>query len=292
MEAPDAPRVRAAKMAVNIARNKLARQRTRLSELKRECEYLEPGAARSRRSAAALADVRSAMAVAERRHEEALRDCRNAESELSDALGKQNDLVQRHRAMPAQPSEGNGWEVTGGPPEQAEVVVADTSTSRGADAQIVGENQVSDPVAEAGAPHSRSRPPAVVEDAEGFDTSPDPMRAHSPVEFIAALDELRSWAGTPSYRAMAQRGGCSAAWLCGVLKKEELPSQKQVIAFVVGCGVSEQVVRRWISAWRLLNIAERSGVRSRDQDAPKREGSGSDNPADPASVIRLRSRTG
>jgi hypothetical protein len=78
--------------------------------------------------------------------------------------------------------------------------------------------------------------------------------ANNADEFVAALRELREWAGSPSFRVMARRCGRSASWLCGVMKETGLPRYDFVVAFVTGCGLDEGPVKRWVTAWRRIAI--------------------------------------
>ena len=50
-----------------------------------------------------------------------------------------------------------------------------------------------------------------IADAEGFDLRPDPLRARTAADFMAALRCYRAWAGDPSYRKMASRASYALA---------------------------------------------------------------------------------
>ncbi|MEY9210557.1 hypothetical protein NI17_024030 (plasmid) [Thermobifida halotolerans] len=97
----------------------------------------------------------------------------------------------------------------------------------------------------------------VVQDAEGYDLIPDPLEARNSAEFVTALEKLRLWAGSPSFRTMARRSGRSASWLCGALKQQEkLPKYELLMAFLSGCGITDkETVQRWVTAWRRLSIS-------------------------------------
>ncbi|MFC4562814.1 hypothetical protein ACFO4E_13185 [Nocardiopsis mangrovi] len=289
----DASRVRRARDAVYDARAVLVHERTQIALLNQRREFLEPGAEVSPRFAIDLADVVVELSAAEDRYQKALWERWKAETELSDVLSRYKDLDHRRRASLADQGERleeSRWQVHRDSPGQMDRVVVDAPQSNTIDSRVVAEPK---PVAGGGATRTRMRSPEVVADAEGVDTSPDPLRARTPDDFMAALRELHEWAGKPSFRAMAQRSERSASYLCRVLKVEGLPAYDQVMAFVVGCGGSDQTLRPWISAWRKLNRAQGSGVvPSTASDAPNAGGPGSDSDADTAAVIRLPPRTG
>lgn len=98
----------------------------------------------------------------------------------------------------------------------------------------------------------------IEEDLDGYETCPDPLKASSTEEFVDLLSRYRLWAGSPSFREMQRRcrGAAAASTFCKMLKKtEELPAQHLVRAFIQGCAGDDQAVRRWITAWRRLQVS-------------------------------------
>jgi hypothetical protein len=110
------------------------------------------------------------------------------------------------------------------------------------------------------APSSEPEPERFVieEDLEGYETCPDPLKADSTEEFVDLLGRYRLWAGSPSFREMQRRcrGAAAASTFCKMLKKTgELPAQHLVRAFIQGCAGDDQAVKRWITAWRRLQVS-------------------------------------
>ena len=98
----------------------------------------------------------------------------------------------------------------------------------------------------------------IEEDLEGYDLCPDPLKAGSAEEFVGLLSRYRLWAGSPSFREMQRRcrGAATASTFCKMLKKnEDLPAQHLVRAFIRGCAGNDEAVKRWITAWRRLQIS-------------------------------------
>jgi transcriptional regulator with XRE-family HTH domain len=77
---------------------------------------------------------------------------------------------------------------------------------------------------------------------------PDPFAARSPMEFHAALQEFRSWAGNPSFRMMAQRSKAEAAAISAVMRRGAMPDAPMVRAIIEGCGGSEDDVLAFVEA--------------------------------------------
>ncbi|WP_157518669.1 hypothetical protein [Herbidospora mongoliensis] len=87
---------------------------------------------------------------------------------------------------------------------------------------------------------------------------PDPAAAHTDAEFVATLRLLKAWSGR-SYRDIqshAQRAGHHLPYstAAGMLKRQTLPRQEAVTAFVVGCGLDEQAAAAWSTARRRLDM--------------------------------------
>jgi hypothetical protein len=96
---------------------------------------------------------------------------------------------------------------------------------------------------------------------------PDPRRAADLAEFIAALDELRLWAGAPSYRSLARKVGpllrsrqaVSQSTIGDVFQ----PGRKRlnldlVVAIVRALGADEATVARW----RTACVAAQAGAKN------------------------------
>ena len=82
---------------------------------------------------------------------------------------------------------------------------------------------------------------------------PDPRHARTSEQFVAAMVDLRTWAGQPSLRALsiaARRKGHNLAvtTLHDALSGARLPSLAVVIAFLAACRVTD--TEPWLSAWR------------------------------------------
>ncbi|MEV0230780.1 hypothetical protein [Nonomuraea sp. NPDC050786] len=87
-------------------------------------------------------------------------------------------------------------------------------------------------------------------DLPGYDLQPDQMRASSKEEFLAVMREFHVWAGEPSFREIARNAGktVGASTLCEALdanKPPRLPTLKVVMAFIHGCGGSEDDLITW-----------------------------------------------
>jgi tetratricopeptide (TPR) repeat protein len=104
---------------------------------------------------------------------------------------------------------------------------------------------------------------------------PDPAAARTPQEFVAALNDLRLWAGNPSLRRLRQLGGripttagdmvdaLPAATTSRLLRGGSLPGLPRmtfVRAYVMACckfcvqppEFAERQVATWLAAWRRL----------------------------------------
>ncbi|WP_061293443.1 hypothetical protein [Herbidospora cretacea] len=88
--------------------------------------------------------------------------------------------------------------------------------------------------------------------------STDPAAARTDAEFVAALRGLKAWSGR-SYRDIqshAQRAGHHLPYstAAGMLKRETLPRQETLTAFVIGCGLDEQAAAAWRAARTRLDL--------------------------------------
>lgn len=96
--------------------------------------------------------------------------------------------------------------------------------------------------------------PEVPEDLPGDTLKPDPLRARTASEFVSTMRRYRRWAGSPSYREMADRVGVrSSSRFCEALKSDRLPTFALLDAFVVSLGGNSADFQRWAAAWRALD---------------------------------------
>ena len=99
-----------------------------------------------------------------------------------------------------------------------------------------------------------------IADAEGFDLRPDPLRARTAADFMAALRCYRAWAGDPSYRKMASRASyaLAASTICTALNSDTLPRLELVLAVVAGCGGDDEDQQRFATGWRAIRLERAS----------------------------------
>ncbi|MEU0236742.1 hypothetical protein ABZ234_03560 [Nocardiopsis sp. NPDC006198] len=96
--------------------------------------------------------------------------------------------------------------------------------------------------------------PEVPDDLPGAGMKPDPLKATSVSEFIELMNRYRRWAGSPSYRVMADRVGVrSSSRFCEALKSDRLPTFSLLNAFVVSLEGTSADFQRWAAAWRALD---------------------------------------
>jgi hypothetical protein len=108
---------------------------------------------------------------------------------------------------------------------------------------------------------SRRLPGPVVEDSPGCNLRPDPVaEATDAASLIRALNDFRAWAGDVSYRDMER--GCnrlrSSSALHRVLAGDQMPTQTDVRAVILGCGGTDDDVSRYVSAWRKIRSPHRA----------------------------------
>ncbi|WP_049568296.1 hypothetical protein [Nocardiopsis sp. SBT366] len=95
--------------------------------------------------------------------------------------------------------------------------------------------------------------PEVPEDLPGAGMKPDPVQAKSVPEFIELMNKYRRWAGSPSFRVMADRVGVrSSSRFCEALRSDRLPTFALLNAFVVALEGTSADFQRWAAAWRAL----------------------------------------
>lgn len=119
-----------------------------------------------------------------------------------------------------------------------------------------------EPRATSAQPRLPAAPGGMIGDLPGFECRPDPLAARTPADYVQALRDFRTWHGEPSFRDMAARAARSsrkaaASTLCQAAAGEDLPSQKIALAFVAGCGGSDEDLQAFATAWRRLRLARR-----------------------------------
>ncbi|MET8848490.1 helix-turn-helix transcriptional regulator [Amycolatopsis sp. NPDC004625] len=80
----------------------------------------------------------------------------------------------------------------------------------------------------------------------------DPRVSGPLAEFADGLRQLRGQAGL-SYRELAQHAHYSASVLSEAASGMSRPSLEVTLAYVRGCGGTEQELKQWAQAWQLLN---------------------------------------
>ena len=89
---------------------------------------------------------------------------------------------------------------------------------------------------------------------------PGPGSVTTPAQFIAMLNQLRAWAGTPSYAELNRRAPgynlLPPATVSDVLRKQRLPRLEFVLAFVRACGLDDERAAAWEQAWAALREHE------------------------------------
>src|SRR2546423_13582483 len=88
-----------------------------------------------------------------------------------------------------------------------------------------------------------------------------PISTSGPVAILAAeLRELRHWAGTPTYRALAARAGYSSTVLSQAAAGQKLPTWDVVHAYVVACGGDPTP---WKQRWQDALVIDESKLDAR-----------------------------
>ncbi|HTU74042.1 MAG TPA: hypothetical protein VMG38_11045 [Trebonia sp.] len=106
----------------------------------------------------------------------------------------------------------------------------------------------------------------VLLDTPDSDLCPDPAAARTAAQFMDALRTYRTWAGQPSYRAMASviKNQCSqqfaASTLHAALTGSELPALPLVQAVITACGGNDAHQQIFTSAWRRITMSQQDGV--------------------------------
>lgn len=115
-------------------------------------------------------------------------------------------------------------------------------------------------VAHTWSPKERTFVPQVPDDLPSRRLKPDPLKATTAAEFVDTMRRYRRWAGSPSFREMADRIGVrSPSRFCEALNSDRLPSYTLLNAFIVSLHGSDSSAefQRWAAAWRELTERER-----------------------------------
>lgn len=97
--------------------------------------------------------------------------------------------------------------------------------------------------------------PPAIPDLRGHDQRPDPLRAETAVEFVAAMRAYHAWAGNPSLREMERRCAkqISYSTFRTMLHSESIPAKlTSVETFVRVLGGTTEDLQRWATAWRQI----------------------------------------
>lgn len=91
---------------------------------------------------------------------------------------------------------------------------------------------------------------------------PDPDKASTAAEFVAALRRLKNWSGV-GFRRLEQRAAAMGESLprstvTAALARDSLPREDLVIALARTCGCDETEIRRWVMARRRIAAAQPS----------------------------------
>lgn len=118
-------------------------------------------------------------------------------------------------------------------------------------------------------PLEHARPVELWEDAPGHALKPDPMTAQNLPELLESLRKFWRWADKPGMRQLEERSGrvfsksTVAKLIHGGSGSQTPPlSQKYVAGIIRGCGGDDNEVARWVTAFRLLDIAEQAAPRA------------------------------
>ncbi|MFI6522646.1 hypothetical protein ACIBF1_44335 [Spirillospora sp. NPDC050679] len=93
---------------------------------------------------------------------------------------------------------------------------------------------------------------------------PDPSRARTWDELVAALKEVRLRAGTPSFRELERRAGKSGSvplsrtQVSKMLKGGSPPNKARMLSFLSACGVPGPALASWSAAWEELAVADQA----------------------------------
>lgn len=93
---------------------------------------------------------------------------------------------------------------------------------------------------------------------------PDPRHAKDAAEFVATMRQLRAWSGA-TFRQLERRSAVQGtplphSTLVTALRREKLPREELLIAFVRACGCPAETVTAWVSVRRRLAIQQAQGI--------------------------------
>lgn len=109
-----------------------------------------------------------------------------------------------------------------------------------------------------------------IPDAPGYDTKPHPSWVTTSLDLGVALEELRQWAGSPSFRTLSARceGHLPAhATFHAATKGLTLPRLDVVLVFVAALGLAEDL-ELWANAWRRVAALQRAAAGRRLTSCP------------------------
>jgi hypothetical protein len=111
------------------------------------------------------------------------------------------------------------------------------------------------------AQQGKPRPPRPVQPPPDLGTQqwPDPRAAKTVPEFLQALRDYRTWAGSPSCKRISAGSGgrYSKSAIYAALAGRKLPGLELVDAIITGCGGDDHARGAFASAWRKLMIGAR-----------------------------------
>jgi hypothetical protein len=89
---------------------------------------------------------------------------------------------------------------------------------------------------------------------------PDPRGVKTPPEFMEKVRTFRTWTGDSSYRVMSKRinGRFGASTLHNALNSDKLPRLEMVRSIIEACGGTTDHQDLYVSAWRLIALAQKS----------------------------------
>ncbi|MFI1675625.1 hypothetical protein [Streptomyces sp. NPDC020607] len=104
---------------------------------------------------------------------------------------------------------------------------------------------------------------------------PAPHRTAGPADeaaFMAELRRLKAWSGL-SYRELERAAAAAGEVLpystaATMLRRDRLPREAVLVAFLVACGLDADDTRRWVTARRELAAGPRSPVPTVEQPEP------------------------
>ncbi|MET8684883.1 hypothetical protein ABZV77_11760 [Streptomyces sp. NPDC004732] len=105
---------------------------------------------------------------------------------------------------------------------------------------------------------------------------PVPTPAAGEAAFMAELRRLKAWSGL-SYRELERAAATAGEVLpystaATMLRRDRLPREAVLVAFVVACGLDADDIRQWVAARRDIAVGARpSAVSTREQPGQRRD---------------------